>query len=66
MTTTPSPDNRAPTLARLAKELNGYARHRFDCPQSMHLYERFTIICTCGLTALQQQLAEELAKGGEE
>jgi hypothetical protein len=32
----------------------------------MHLYERFTIICTCGLTALQQQLAEELAKGGEE
>ena len=56
--TTPS------TLARLAKELNGYTDHDHNCLLNGYdgaSYSRKN--CTCGLTALQQQLAEELAKG---
>ena len=54
--TTPS------TLARLAKELSGYAVHPATC--GLRRFDRVKPpTCTCGLTALQQQLAEELAKG---
>ena len=48
------------TLARLAKELRQYVAHDPTCPSSN--YWGGVRACNCGLTALQQQLAEELAK----
>ena len=61
---TQSPENSAPTIARLAKELNGYVAHSVTCYLRWFVGSSFTQQpCTCGLTALQQQLAEEVAKG---
>ena len=48
------------TLAHLAKALKAWAVHDDECSRNQ-LYSPVNHTCTCGLTALQQQLAEELA-----